>query len=509
MKAIKYLLLGVSLALSMAMANAKTLTYAMYGDIKDWDPAVAFSLEIMMLANVYEPLLWYDPDAEEGQFTPALATDWSVSEDGLSWTFNLREGVTFQDGTPFNAEAAKASLDRTRSMRKGAWYIWASVDSIDAVEEHKLVITTKSPQPIDLIASSQYGSYIYSPEAAEQGTEWFNQGNAAGTGPYEVRQWSQGQQVVLEAYEDYWRGWEDNQYDRVILRVVTENATQVQMLMSGEAEFISLVPADMVNKLNETEGVSSYAVPSWKNSQFLINTQKYPTDNLKFRQALTHLWNYESVVNDIYDGHAQVAKGPIPATMWGHNPDLEAPAYDPQEAARLLNESGIPEADWEVSMAYIGTDEAYKNAALLFQANAAQIGLDVELLPGEWGVIWNRAKEVSSAPNLQSMTWWPTYPTPNDWLIGQYRTEEETLFNLSHYSNPAYDELVNEGAELEGVDRDAAIDNYHQAQQILMDDAVAIFYADIQSRVARATNLSGVDENPAYNAVFFYELSED
>lgn len=509
MKAIKYLLLGVSLALSMTVANAKTLTYAMYGDIKDWDPAVAFSLEVMMLANVYEPLLWYNPDADDGQFTPALATDWSVSDDGLSWTFNLREGVTFQDGTPFNAEAAKASLDRTRNLKKGAWYIWASVDSIEAVEEHKLVITTKTPQPIDLIASSQYGSYIYSPEAAAKGTDWFNQGNAAGTGPYEVRQWSKGQQVVLEANEDYWQGWEDNQYDRVILRVVTENATQVQMLMSGEADFISLVPADMVDRLDQTEGVSSYAVPSWKNSQFLINTQKYPTDNLQFRQALTHLWDYHSVVDEIYDGHAQVAKGPIPATMWGHNENLEAPAFDPQKAAALLRESGVPEEDWEINMAYIGTDEAYKNSALLFQAHASQVGLDVELMPGEWGVIWNKAKDLSSAPHMQSMTWWPTYPTPNDWLIGLFRTEEDTLFNLSHYSNPTYDRLVNEGAELEGIDRDAAIDNYHQAQQILMDDAVAIFYADIQSRVARATDLSGVEENPAYNAVFFYELSEE
>lgn len=509
MKAIKYLVLGLSLVLSMSVVHGKTLTYAMYGDIKDWDPAVAFSLEVMMLANVYEPLLWYNPDDAENQFTPALATDWSVSDDGLSWTFQLREGVTFHDGTPFNAEAAKASLGRTRNLKKGAWYIWASVESIEAPEHYTLVINTKSPQPIDLIASSQYGSYIYSSEAAEKGTDWFNQGNASGTGPYEVRQWSQGQQVVLEANEDYWRGWGENQYDRVILRVVTENATQVQMLTSGEAEFISLVPADMVDRLNQTEGVSSYAVPSWKNSQFLINTQKYPTDNLQFRQALTHLWNYESVVDNVYDGHAQVAKGPIPATMWGHNPDLETPEFDPQQAAQLLRESGIPESDWEVSMAYIGTDEAYKNAALLFQANAAQVGLDVELLPGEWGVIWNRAKEVSSAPNLQSMTWWPTYPTPNDWLIGQFRTEEETLFNLSHYSNPAYDELVNQGAELEGVDRDAAIDLYHEAQQILMDDAVAIFYADIQSRIARASDLSGVTENPAYNAVFFYDLTEE
>lgn len=86
----------LTLALVMNAANAKTATYAMYGDIKDWDPAVAFSLEVMMLANVYEPLLWYNPPGSKKQFSPALATDWSVSSDGLVWTFNLREGVKFR-----------------------------------------------------------------------------------------------------------------------------------------------------------------------------------------------------------------------------------------------------------------------------------------------------------------------------------------------------------------------------------------------------------------------------
>ena len=221
-----------------AQAAAKnTVTYAMYGDVKDWDPAIAFSLEVMMLANVYEPLLWYNPPGSAEQFTPALATDWSVSDDGLTWTFNLREGVTFHDGEPFNAAAAKAALDRTISMKKGAWYIWASVDSIEAPDDTTLVIKTKSPQPIDLIASSQYGAYIYSPKAAEMGTEWFNQGNAAGTGPYGVRQWVKGQQVVLEKFDDYWGGWTDQNFDRVILKPVTENATQVQLLEVRRGRF--------------------------------------------------------------------------------------------------------------------------------------------------------------------------------------------------------------------------------------------------------------------------------
>ena len=487
-------------------AQTKTATYAMYGDIKDWDPASAFSLEVMMLVNVYEPLLWYNAPGSKEQFSPALATDWSVSEDGLSWTFNLRENVKFHDGEPFNAAAAKTALERTMELKKGAYYIWSSVESIEA-SGNTLVIKTKTPQPIDLIASSQYGAYIYSPKAAASGADWFNQGNAAGTGPYTVRQWDKAQQVVLEKNADYWGGWTEGQFDRVILKVVTENSTQLQMLKAGEADFISLVPADMVDSVNQEKGLTAYAIPSWKNSQFLINTKKAPTDNKKFRQALTHIWDYDTVVNEIYAGYADVGRGPIPASMWGHDSSIQAPAFDLQMAKQLLEESGVPKSEWKVSIAYIGTSEEYKNSALLFQANAAQLGVEVELLPGEWGVIWANAKNLDSAPNMQSMTWWPTYATPNDWLVGLFRTEEKALFNLSHYSNPEYDKILNEGIELEGSDRAKAIENYAKAQQILMDDAVAIFYADIKQRVARAEDIKGLEANPAYAAVFFYRIS--
>jgi peptide/nickel transport system substrate-binding protein len=491
-----------------AEAKDSTATYAMYADIKDWDPAIAFSLEVIMLANVYEPLLWYNAPGSKDQFTPALAESWSVTDDGLTWTFNLRKGVKFHDGEPFNAAAAKASIDRVMTMKKGAHYIWAGVTSVEATNSHTLTIKTKNPMAIDLIASSQYGAYMVSPKAQKLGTDWFNQGNAAGTGAYSVRQWAKSQQVVLDKNPDYWGGWKDGQFDRVILKFVKENATQVQMLKSGEADFISLVPADAMEGLNKDPAITAQGQPSWKNSQFLINTKKAPTDNAKFRQALTHIWDYDSVVNDIYAGNATVAKGIIPASLWGHNPNLKTPSFDLAKAKTLIEESGVAISDRKLTMAYIGTSEEYKNSALLFQANAKELGIDVELLPGEWGVIAGNARKLETAPNLQSMTWWPTYATPNDWLISLFKTEKKTLFNMSYYANPVYDKLIDEGVALEGSDRANAIAKYGEAQQLLIDDAVAIFYADIKSRKAYRSNVKGYEANPAYDAVFFHRLSK-
>jgi peptide/nickel transport system substrate-binding protein len=492
-------------AMAAGAADAKTMVYAAYGDVKDWDPSIAFSMEVVMLKQVYETLTVYNIPGQSPQVLPGLATKWEASPDGLTWTFTLRKGVKFHDGEPLNAAAVKYSIDRTKKMKKGAYYIWASVKEIKAVDDYTVQFMLKEPAPIDIIASSQYGAFIFSPKSAKKGTDWFMQGKDAGSGPYKVDSWEKNQQVVLSQYKDYWGGWSGKHFERAIVKVVTEKSTQVQMIKSGEADFASLAPIDSLPGLKKTAGVEVITPKSWKNSQFLINTKKFPTDNLKVRQALMHAWDWDAVVNSIYNGLATVATGPVPASMWGHNDALQNPKFDLEKAKQLINESGIPADKLKLTMAYIGTSQEYSNCAQLMQANLAQIGVKLELLPGPWGTIWDKAKKLETAPNLQSMTWWPTYPTPNDWLIGLFRTEKKALFNLSHYANPKYDALVDEGVKLEGTDRAGAIKAYGQAQQILMDDAVAICYADIAARIVKRASVGGYVYNPAY-ATYFYTL---
>ena len=505
------LVFALSLTAAATGARADTLVYALYDDIKDWDPAVAFSLEAILLRNVYEPLVRYaapEPGAP-GDAPPiegVLATDWQVSDDALTWTFILRDGITFHDGTPLNAAAAKASLDRTITLGQGASFIWDGVEEITAPDDTTLVIRTNRPIPIDLIASAQYGAYIYSPTAAENGTNWFNQGNASGTGPYKVAGWTRGQQIILEQNPDYWRGWDAGQFKRIIMKVVAEAATQAQLIRSGGADFVTLLPVDLLQRLREDSAITVDLAPSWINTQALINTQKYPTDDINFRRALTHAWDYASIATEIYQGTADVARGPVPATMWGHNPQLTAPAFDLEEARRLIDASGIPPRDRKISAAYVGTAAEVTNSLLVFQAYLATIGVELQLRPGPWGKIWDDAKNLRTAPNMQVLSWWPTYPTPADWLQGMYRTEDPTLFNLAHYSNEEFDALVDEARTLESTDREAAIDLYARAQQILVEDAVAIFFADVAARYVHRADIEGVEKNPAYVGIDFYSL---
>lgn len=487
--------------------SEKPLVYAMYADIKDWDPSIASSTEVTMLFNVYEPLVWYDPNGGKQLFTPGLATSWSVSKDGKTWTFHLRKNVKFHDGTAFDSAAAKASLERTKKLGKGSAYIWGAVDVILAPDANTLIIKTKVPAPVDLIASSQYAAYMISPAAMEKGTDWFNQGNGAGTGPYKIRQWNRGQEVVLDRFDGYWGGWKPKQFSRVSLKIVQEAATQVQMIRSGEADFITLPASDLVKTLESNPAIAVDRGPSWKNTQILLNTKKAPTDNIRFRQALAYAWDYATVVNSIYAGGAKPSIGVIPGTMWGHNPQLKMPTFDLARAKQLVEGSGVPAQERRISIAYVSTSEEYKNSLLLFKSNLEKIGVQVDLKPGPWGKIWNDAKGQQNATNLITMTWWPSYATPSDWLIGLFRTESPTDFNLSNYANPVYDQLVNDGVVLEGTDKVAAAAKYSVAQQLLIDEAVAIYVADLNGRAIYRKDIKGVALNPAYDAVQFYRLT--
>ena len=353
--------------------------FALYIDIKDWDPASAFTAEIDMLANVYETLVRYQPDPRAARpARPRPRHRLVVEPGGDPLDLPPAPRVRFHDGTPFDAErprprstARESSVSAPPTSGRRSRTSSAGADT--------LVIETAYPAPIDLIASSQYGAYIYSEAAARGGAEWFNAGNASGTGPYRVIGWQPGQQVALERNPDYWRGWAAERFDRVLLRAVQSPTTQLQMLLGGEADVISLAPVDILVRALEEPGIKATFAPSWVNVVVQLNTRSYPTDNVMFRRALAHAWDYDAINRHIYHGRARRAHGIIPGGMWGYDPDLAMPGFDLNEARRLLEASGVPREDWRITLAYNSVSEEYKNIAKVFQRNLATIGVRLTL----------------------------------------------------------------------------------------------------------------------------------
>jgi peptide/nickel transport system substrate-binding protein len=475
--------------------------------ILDWDPSVEYSNGIVVLNNVYETLIRYNPINNE--IMPVLATDYSKSEDGLVWTFKIREGVKFHDGTELNAEAVKASIDRTIAMGQGAAFIWDSVEEIVIKDDYTVDFILEYPAPLDLIASSGYAAFIMSSQAIESNPEdWFSQGNEAGTGPYMLQNFKMGEEVVLTKFEDYWRGWEGEHFDKVIIKKIPETASRRQLVEKGEADITMELPYEDIEALKNNTGVNVMNEPSFQNLLVFFNTEKAPLDNKLIRQALSYAFPYDDVVAYAMGGYATQGKGPIPTGHWGHGESLFQYEHNIDKAKELLIQAGYPEGGFELLFTYMAGDEAEKKTAELFKAELAKLNIDLEIRGMPWESQWELARnpEPEKRQDILTMYWWPDYASPYSWLYSLYHSEEEILFNMSYWANDRFDRLIDEGNEKSGIDRQLAEDLYIQAQEILVDEAVSIFAYDKRYVWVANSSFKDFENNPIYpNVVFFYD----
>jgi peptide/nickel transport system substrate-binding protein len=497
----------VKLAASLAVATAGLLgtsalaadnvfTYAWSLDVEDWDPAHAASTEPAVLYNIYEPLVWWDADAE-GSFRPGLAESWSVDDSGLVWTFKLRDGVQFHDGTPLTAEAAKISFERSMAS-EATGYTWMGVTEFKAVDDLTLEIHTAEPTAVLVAVSGTVGSFVVAPSASAQGEDWFRAGNAVGTGPYTLRQAKAGQQIVLDKFDDYWGGWDNDgtEIDRAVFRIVTEASTRVQMINSGEADMVEDMPRDQIAAMADDPNLNVYNLPTYQTVFWYMNHKKAPTDNKMVRQAIQHLWDRASVSQGIYAGQST----PATSTVWSNYPgskQFDLPEFDIEKARDLIEASGASTDDLKLSVAYISSFEEWKNICVLFQSNAAQVGIEVDCIPGELGTLWENALNPESY-NMFGIIWWPDRMTLSGPMFLQYFSEEP-MFNLGHYANADYDAAVLEAIGLEGTDMAASTAAFQKAQSILVDDAAAVWDQEISAMVVLNSKWEGLSHNPAYN----------
>lgn len=492
-----------------AAPGSNIAIYAHPVTFPDLDPSPGFSNENVINANVYETLTFYNPPGSAETLSPKLAVSWEASEDSTEWTFKLREGVKFHDGTDFNAEAVKFSIERTQEVGLGAAFIYDSVESIEVVDDLTVKFNLNYPAPLDLILSSGYAAWMMSPTSVEgKNSDWFNAGNDAGTGPYTIESYEPGQRLVLARFDDYWGGWEEGQFDQVVFQIVEDPTVAEQMIRAGDADFTYSLPFENYAALSEAEGVTVVTNASFQNLLALLNQRKPPLDDPKLRQALAYSFPYEAVVNNLYAGLGSQASGPIPAGMWGHNPDLESPQFDLDRAKQLLAEAGYPDGGLTLLYTHVAEDLDEQQVGELWRAELAKIGVDLQVQGLAWEAQWDMAKtNPEAAQDIFAFYWWPTYVTPYDFLFSLFHSEDEPFFNLGYYNNPEFDQLIDQANEISGTDIEQAARMFAEAQQMLIDDAAAIFIVDLPNIHVIRDNISGYVDNPAYShVVFWYDL---
>ncbi|MSX59619.1 MAG: ABC transporter substrate-binding protein, partial [Actinobacteria bacterium] len=229
------LLAVASLSIPTVAQGAGVFKVATSAAVTTWDPVQSFSTEAFYMTNVYEPLLWKNPDGASSEYSPALATSWSSSKDGKTWTFKLRAGATFHDGTPVNSAAVKASLDSSKKIG-GAGFIWDALKSVDATADDTVVLNLSYAAPMDLIASSTYGAYIVNPKAlaaVAADSKYYESGKDGGSGPYTISSYKAGSSVVLSAYAKHW-ATDKPAYSTIDISIVADGITAQQMMTSGQ-----------------------------------------------------------------------------------------------------------------------------------------------------------------------------------------------------------------------------------------------------------------------------------
>ncbi len=472
----------------------------------DWDPSICFSVESLVMANFYETLLRYD--SETDTFTPVLATEYSKSDDGLVWTFKIREGVTFHDGTAMDANAVAYSLERSKNMNKGASFIWDPVDTIKATDDSTVEISLKYAAPLDLIVSCAYSAYIMNPEQADQGTDWFQAGNECGTGPYMLQSQVPSDEVIMTKFDTYWGGWEGKHFDKVIVKNIGENASRRQMIESGEADITNSLMVEDLKALQNNPDVTVYQSSSFANTVGFFNTQSKPFDNKLVRQALNYAFPYEDIITYVSQGYATRPTGPVPTAMWG---SLKEPMYnhDLDKAKALLAEAGYPNGGFDMKITYISGVEDRKKTAELYKSELEKLGINVEIIGMPWDQMWEKAKSTNPEDRQDwlSIAWWPDVVTPASWFKALYMTEESIVFNLGYYSNPELDRIIKEADVYCATDRDKAAELYQEAGRIVSEDAVSTFVTDGKSIYTIRKNLKNFGEDPAYPYVlFFYDF---
>lgn len=498
-------------------AVPKIVTYATLSEMVTLDPSTEFSNSIMVLSNLYEPLIWYQPWSSP-TFQPGLATSWESSNNTSNWVFHLRQGVKFHDGSDFNATAVKYSIERTITLGQGAAYIWGTVKQINILDTYTVQILLSNPTPLDVVASASYAAWIMSPQIDSlakaagftNASQWFNAGHDDGTGPYTVTKWDPQNEVDLQKFPGYWGGWTSDQFDTAVFKIVRDETVQEQMIKSGEIQIAQQVPFTDIQSLKTDPNIRVYENPQYQSLYGLLNNQKFPFNNTLIRQAVSYAIPYQQIVSSVLYGLGNQSVGPIPHGMPGHFNDLPQYTLDLAKAKQLLAQAGYANGGFTVLLTYLTGDSREEGTSELIANSLKALNINVEIRAMTWNQQWSLAQGPAlQAQDIFIFYWWPTILSPYDFLVSMFHSESSPVFNLGYYYHADFDQLIDKAYSTEGSDKQAAYQLYWQAENKLVTDAAALYLWDLTDVHILRSNISGFQYNPGYTTVvFFYQLHQ-
>ncbi|MCV2490615.1 ABC transporter substrate-binding protein [Geodermatophilus sp. YIM 151500] len=437
-----------------------TLVAAVAAQPDQLDPHVTTAYpSFQVLENVYDTLVV--PNAEDLTMEPSLAESWETSEDGLTWTFTLREGVTFHDGSEFDSADVVYSYNRIIDEDLSNAYRFATVESIEADGPQTVVMTLgqQTPNLLERIGAFKGMSII--PEGAADELDLTIE--AVGTGPFQLES-SDASSTVLTAYPDYWGG--DVTVDGVEFRYITEPAAALTALQNGEVQWTDNVPPQQIQALEGEQAVELAATPSVDYWYLSMNYDREPWGNRDVRRAIATAIDREAVAEAAKFGAARANQTAIPEDSFFYY-DYAPYQADPEAARQLLEGAGV---QTPLTMGLMVTDEFPETvtAAQVIASQLEPIGITVEVQNEDFATWLSRQGDGDFDAFLLG---WLGNLDPAAYYQEQHITDGSN--NYQGYSNPEVDRLLQEGAA--ETDQDARKQIYDQAAQLIVDDASYVY----------------------------------
>ena len=436
--------------------------------------------------NIFDRLVDVEVDADgNSKIVPSLAENWDISDDGLEYTFHLRQGVKFHNGNDFTAEDVAYTFHRMLTVEggvntefidqiKGADELLAgetdTLEGVEVVDDYTIKVTLKEPFAGFLASISSPGVSIYDSEATEAAGDQFGMDPAVtvGTGPFEFSSWSFNNQLVLTRNEDYWKG--ASGLPGVVIKIIPDTETQSMMFESGELDILDLdYAADSADRFTETYPDQIVQGPRVGIVYFTMNFNKEPFQDVRVRKAVQMSIDRQAILDALYGGRGQVEQGIFPHGLIGFNPDQEEIKYDPEAAKALLAEAGYADGfDMEIA-ADSSASDTMTMALEIVSDQLAEVGIRAEIKNYDEST-WLETRKSGELGSFMS-TWSADYNDPDNFIYTFFGNEEKTRIRSINYPDTEVMERVAKARTI--VNEDERLAEYKALEEKLIHEDAA------------------------------------
>jgi len=512
--------LAVTLFFAAFVANASELPHS---QVLNWaegapntlDPAATSSTtDVAARINLYDTLYRYISNPP--RLTPDAALSYSHTPDGLGWTFDLRHGIKFHDGSELTADDVVYSFRRLIALKKApAAAFWPILKSSDIKAEGKYKVAFKLEKPyapflaaiplVGIVEKKLVESHAVN---GDWGTAWLA-AHDAGSGPYKAGAFLPNQQLTLNWFQEYFTPWSSNPIKRVNITTIKEPTTLALALLRGEVDATDTrISADVIDRIRKGSNVRVAQDESMRTFVLTMDNARAPFNNIHVRKAISYAFNYGGFINKLREGTVVRNPGPLPENLWGNPKDLKGYSYDPAKAKQeiaLAKSEGVDLSRPLTVYGFTNTRDTYL-ASQLLQSNLARIGLKVVIKDAFFPKLAAMASNEKTAPDMWFHWVSAFFIDPANWIGEMYDSRYQGTWKASaFYKNPKVNELLRKA--LVTPDQKVRQPLYEQASRLIVADAPAVYIYNAVEYRGLNKRVKGYEFCPVGGGSYFKSMS--